>query len=156
MVENSVVENGPGSSLPAAETGPVLVVDDEEGIREIMSEILVENGLEVTTAACAEEALALCEKTAFDLIVTDLAMPGMNGFEAIQILKQQPETSDITMIACSALATRKYKDKASQVGCEGYITKPIEPNRLVEQVTRFMLASKIRNRLVQQETSDKG
>ena len=81
--------------------------------------------------------------------------PGMNGFEAVQLLKQHPQTSDITVIACSALTTRDYKDRASQVGCEGYITKPIEPNRLVEQVTRFMLASKIRKKLDQQATPDK-
>ena len=66
---------------------------------------------------------------------------------------QQPKTADITVIACSAFTAREYKERAMQVGCEGYITKPIEPNRLVEQVTRFMLTSKIKKKVARQKIS---
>ena len=103
----------------------------------------------VYKAKSAQEGIELANNVLPDTIVIDLAMPGMDGFEATQKLKQHPQTSDITVIACSAFTTREYKDRASQVGCEGYITKPIEPNRLVEQVTRFTLASKIRKKLAE-------
>jgi signal transduction histidine kinase len=143
-------------SVMLAETRSILIVDDNEVNLDLMTDVLESAGYMIYRALSAQEGIEIAKKVLPDAIVMDLAMPGMDGFEAIQILKQQPEISDITVIACSALTTREYKDRASQVGCEGYITKPIEPNRLVEQVTRFMLASKIRKRLVQQDTSDKG
>ena len=62
-------------------------------------------------------------------------------------LKRDPETAGITVIACSAFATSDYKERALRAGCEGYITKPIEPNRLVEQVTRLILNSKIKKKM---------
>ena len=143
-------------SVMLVETRSILIVDDNEMNLDLMTDVLESAGYTIYKVPSAQEGIEVAKKVLPDMIVMDLAMPGMNGFEAIQILKQQPETSEITVVVCSALTTCEYKDRASQVGCEGYITKPIEPNRLVEQVTRFMLTSKIRKRLVQQDTSDKG
>jgi CheY-like chemotaxis protein len=137
-------------SVTLAGTRSILVVDDNEMNLNLVSGVFESAGYTVYTSQSAHEGIEVAQKVLPDTILMDLAMPDMDGFEATQILKQRPETSDITVIVCSAFTTREYKDKASQVGCEGYITKPIEPNRLVEQVTRLVLTSKIKKKLAQQ------
>jgi CheY-like chemotaxis protein len=77
----------------------------------------------------------------------DLSMPDIDGFEATQKLKQHATTSEIMVIAWSAFATRDFKEKAYRAGCEGYITKPIEPERLIKQVIKLVITSKIRRRI---------
>lgn len=134
-------------SIMLAESRSILVVDDNELNLNLMTGVLESADYTVYKAKSAQEGIEIASNVLPDTIIIDLAMPGMDGFEATQILKQHPQTSDITVIACSAFTTREYKDRASQVGCEGYITKPIEPHRLVEQVTKFILASKIRKKL---------
>jgi len=140
-------------SVTLADKHSVLAVDDNEMNLNLMTNVLESAGYAVYKAKSAQKGIEIAEKVLPDAILMDVAMPGMDGFEATQILKQHPETSGITVIACSAFTPREYKDRAAQVGCEGYIAKPIEPNRLVEQVTGFILASKIRRKLVQRDSN---
>ncbi len=125
----------------------ILVIDDNEMNLNLMSGVFETSGYTVYEASSAKQGLELAQQVLPDTIVMDLAMPGMDGFEATEMLKRDPTTTDITVIACSAFATSEYKERALQMGCEGYITKPIEPNRLVEQVTRLILNSKIRKKM---------
>jgi CheY-like chemotaxis protein len=75
-----------------------------------------------------------------------------NGFEATQRLKRIPATSPIPVIACSAFATVEYQTQAFEAGCEGYLTKPIQPERLVQQVVKFVLTSNIRKHIQKKES----
>ena len=127
----------------------ILLVDDNEMNVNLMSGVFESSGYTVYEASSARQGLELAHRVLPDTIVMDLAMPVMDGFEATESLKRDPATADITVIACSAFATSEYKERALRAGCEGYITKPIEPNRLVEQVTRFMLNSKITKKMRQ-------
>jgi signal transduction histidine kinase len=131
-------------SITLAGTHSILVVDDNDLNLNLMSHILEAAGYKVYKAKSAPEGIDLATKLSPEAILMDVAMPGMDGFEATRFLKQSPETADITVIACSAFPVHEYKDRAVQAGCEGYIMKPIEPHRLVEQVTKFILTSKVK------------
>ncbi len=125
-------------------TRAILVVDDNEMNLNLMSIVLEDAKHQVYKAQSGQEGITIAREARPDTILIDLAMPGMDGFEATQRLKQDPETSDIIVIACSAFNTREYQERSFQVGCEGYITKPIEPQHLLEQVMKLVVASKIR------------
>lgn len=125
----------------------ILVIDDNEMNLNLTASVFESSGYTVYQTREAQEGLAIAHRSHPDAIVMDLAMPGMDGFEATQLLKQAPDTADITVIACSAFATKEYRERAFQAGCEGYITKPIEPHRLIEQVTKCVLSSKIKKKM---------
>jgi CheY-like chemotaxis protein len=72
-------------------------------------------------------------------------MPDIDGFEATQQLKQHPVAAEIPVIACSALVAKDTQERAFQVGCEGFIAKPVEPKHLVEQVTKLVSTSEKKN-----------
>jgi CheY-like chemotaxis protein len=131
-------------TMALAMTSSVLVVDDNEENLELFGDLFQQSDYRVYKAKSGPEGIEIAKETIPDMILMDLAMPDMDGFEATQLLKQHPTTSDIPVIACSAFATQEFKERAFQVGCEGYITKPVEPERLVEQVAKIALTSKIR------------
>ena len=143
-------------AVTLAGTRTILVVDDNEMNLNLMTSVFASAGYAVLKAASAQEGIARAKEVLPSTILMDLAMPGMDGFEATRLLKAQPETAHITVIACSAFTAPEYKEKAAQVGCEGYITKPIEPNRLIEQVTRFMLTSKIKQKFAHEAPKIRG
>ncbi|MDF1666960.1 MAG: response regulator, partial [Planctomycetota bacterium] len=87
-----------------------------------------------------------------DAILMDLAMPEMDGFEAIAKLQENSVAAETTIIACSAFATSEWREKAMSAGCEGFITKPVEPEKLVSQVRKIVLNSKIKKFLCQQSS----
>ena len=134
-------------AIALAGTRSILVVDDNEMNLNLISAVFKTSGYTVYEANSGRQGLELARRVLPDTIVMDLAMPGMDGFETTENLKRDPATADITVIACSAFATSEYKERALRVGCEGYITKPIEANRLVEQVTRLILNSKIQKKM---------
>ena len=134
-------------SVALGATRSILVIDDNAINLNLISSVFEMAGYTVYQAISAREGIATARSVLPDTVLMDLAMPGIDGFEATQILKQDPETADMTVIACSAFTTGDYQERAFQVGCEGYITKPIEPNRLVEQVTKLVLASKIKKKM---------
>ncbi len=112
----------------------ILVVEDDEMSRNLVGDIFTKAGYTVYKALSGEESLSLAVKYVPDIVFMNLVMEGMDGFETTQRLKQYAMTKDIPVVACSAVTTDEFKTKAIEVGCAGYITKPIEPDRLVEQV----------------------
>jgi CheY-like chemotaxis protein len=128
-------------------TQSILVVDDNQMNLDLMAGVFQKAGYTVYTANSGQEGVDIAKAVVPDVIVMDLAMPEMDGFEATQQIKQHPPTADITVIACSAFATKDYQKRAFQAGCEGYITKPVEPEHLIEQITKLILTSKIRRRM---------
>ena len=120
----------------------IMIVDDDAMNLELHQEIFRSAGYEVLLAKSGQECLRMVTQKKPDVILMDLGMPQMDGFETTQQLKQLPESSEIVIIACSAFTHREIQEKAHQVGCKGYITKPVDPQRLVSQVKRLVYSAK--------------
>ena len=112
----------------------VLLVEDNEDNRIVYSTILRHFGYSVTEALNGEEGKS--EKP--DLILMDISIPIIDGWEATQVLKHDPETSNIPIIALTAHALASDREKAMEVGCDGYLAKPCEPRAVVAEVQRFL------------------
>ncbi len=114
----------------------VLVVDDNALNLELVTDLLEVAGFTVHSATTAEEGIQLARSLNPDVILMDVGLPGMDGLEATQILKRDPKTRDIPLLALTAHAMRGDREKALEVGCDGYITKPIDTRTFVKEVIR--------------------
>ena len=108
----------------------ILVVDDHEEIREALAEILEEEGHEVLQAVDGLDALEAVAKTLPDVILLDIAMPGMDGLETLRRLKDKPESAALPVIMVTAQGDRQNMVKAVQLGVRDYVTKPWEPGEV--------------------------
>jgi CheY-like chemotaxis protein len=116
----------------------ILVVDDHADGREMLSEYLAFSGFAVATAADGGEALELAFKRLPAMILMDLTMPGMDGWEATRRLKADARTKDAIVIAVTANAMSFDEAKARAAGCDGFVPKPYDLAILAETVKRFM------------------
>lgn len=112
----------------------ILIADDEPDNRAIMSAALSASGYRVCEASNGAEAVetALRERPA--LILLDMAMPGVSGWEAVRRLKEMPQTRDIPVFAFTAYALAGDEVKAKEAGCDGYVSKPCVPKQVVEKI----------------------
>lgn len=117
---------------------PVLLVEDNEDNRTIYSTILRHYGHHVVEAATGEEGIRLAREVQPGVILMDVAMPGIDGWEATRRLKADPATAAIPVIALTAHAMAEDRQRAEDAGCEGYLAKPVEPRRVVEEVERML------------------
>jgi CheY-like chemotaxis protein len=122
---------------PAA-TGPILVVDDSEDNRDLYTQILVAQGFGVHTAASAEEALDRAAAVGPALILLDLSMPGVDGWEAARRLRSSPATAATPIVALSAHTTGEARARALRAGCDDYLPKPTLPADLLAVVRRLL------------------
>ena len=111
---------------------------DNEDNRIVYSTILRHFGYAVTEALNGEEGIAKARSEKPDLILMDISIPIIDGWEATQVLKHDPETSRIPIIALTAHALASDREKAMEVGCDGYLAKPCEPRAVVAEVQRFL------------------
>ena len=116
----------------------VLLVEDNEDNRIVYSTILRHFGYEVSEALNGEEGIAKARAEKPDLILMDISIPIIDGWEATQVLKHDPVTRDIPIIALTAHALASDREKAMEVGCDGYLAKPCEPRAVVAEVQRFL------------------
>jgi CheY-like chemotaxis protein len=116
----------------------ILVVDDHPINLKLACDVLESEGYTVECAMDAEEAQALVQHTAFDLILMDVALPGMDGLELTRLLKADPATRHIPIVALTAFAMKGDDRKAMEAGCDGYIAKPINIHKLREQVAEVL------------------
>jgi CheY-like chemotaxis protein len=116
----------------------VLLVEDNEDNRIVYSTILRHFGYQVTEALNGEEGIAKAKSEKPDLILMDISIPIIDGWEATQVLKHDPETRSIPIIALTAHALASDREKAMEVGCDGYLAKPCEPRAVVAEVQRFL------------------
>ena len=114
----------------------ILVVDDEVDSREIVARMLAAHGAHVTTAGSAPEALILLAEQRFQLLISDIGMPGMDGFELIQRVRALPGSSgsSIPAVAVTAFAQAKDERRALRCGFNHFTSKPVEPAKLVTLV----------------------
>ncbi len=116
----------------------ILVVDDNPTNLKLAVDVLDCAGYHVQRAVDAEQALLVLQQTKPDLILMDIALPGMDGLALTRKLKADPATSHIHIIALTAFAMKGDEQKAREAGCDGYITKPIDTRLLPEQVARCL------------------
>lgn len=116
----------------------ILVVDDNQDSRELVVKVLKNKGYEMVEAADGEEAIekAIAERP--NLILLDISIPKLNGYEVTQKLKGMEEFENIPIVALTAHAMKGDRMKALEAGCEGYITKPINVRELPAQVKSFI------------------
>ena len=121
----------------AADLAPlVLIVDDVDHGREICSEYLAFRGFRVATAADGQEALDKAFELLPDVILMDLSLPKIDGWEATRQLKQDARTRAIPVVALTAHALASAHDKAMEAGCDAVVTKPCLPRDLEAEVRR--------------------
>lgn len=118
----------------------ILIVDDNPANSKLVQVLLTAEGYAVRTAGDALEALSLIEEEQPRVILMDLQMPGMDGLQLTRVLKADPATRDIVIVAVTAYAMVGDEAKALQAGCSAYVTKPIDTRRLSELVAFHMNA----------------
>lgn len=116
----------------------VLIVEDNEDNRIVYSTMLRHFGFAVDEAENGAEGILKARSNQPDLILMDIAIPVVDGWEAVQRLKKDPSTSHIPIVALTAHAMPADRERAMQVGCDGYLAKPCEPRTVVEEVRRIL------------------
>jgi CheY-like chemotaxis protein len=112
----------------------ILIVEDNEKNRTLVKDVLEYHGYEVIEAGNGKEGIKIAKENNPDLILMDIQMPVMSGYDAIKILKNNPETKDIKIIALTSFAMKGDKEKIMEEGFDDYIAKPIDIRRLPELV----------------------
>jgi CheY-like chemotaxis protein len=116
----------------------ILLVEDNEMNRDMLSRRLQKQGYEVVVAVDGEEGLAKAQAEVPALILMDMSLPGIDGWEATRRLKAAPQTQKIPVIALTAHAMTDDRDKALAVGCDDFDTKPIELPRLLSKIQALL------------------
>ena|SRR5437016_1826682 len=116
----------------------ILVIEDNPMNMELTADLLEVAGFVVCQAENAEEGIAMARSARPALILMDIALPGMDGLRATEILKQDLRTKHIPVIALTAHAMTGDEDKALAAGCIGYITKPIDTRSFASTVAQFL------------------
>ena len=116
----------------------ILVVEDDADNRRIVAKVLTGEGYEVIEVATGAEAVAAVHQQRPDLIIMDLALPGIDGWEASRRIKAAPDSADIPIIAFTAFAMREDEERARKAGCDGYLSKPCRPQTIRATVRNFL------------------
>ena len=118
----------------------ILVVDDNRTNLKLVTDVLRFEGYRILQAADAEEAQRVLAQDLPDLILLDIALPGMDGLTLTRKLKQEPRTASIPVVALTAFAMVGDEVTAREAGCDGYITKPVDTRSLPAQVASVIEA----------------
>jgi len=116
----------------------ILLVDDETALVELLTRRLQADGFEVITAADGREGLEKAEKERPDLVLLDVMMPNMDGYEVLQSLKEMDETRDIPVIMFTVKSNAEDIERAVLAGAADYITKPFAPQVLMQRIREVM------------------
>ena len=112
----------------------ILLVEDNEMNRDMLSRRLVKRGYEVVIAVEGEQGVALARTDSPDLVLMEMSLPGLVRWEATRLLKSDPATSGIPIIALTAHAMAGDREKAREAGCDDFDTKPVELPRLLSKI----------------------
>jgi two-component system cell cycle response regulator DivK len=116
----------------------ILVVEDQEDNRRIVRDLLTSADFEVIEAEDGAQALAAVAKQRPDLILMDIQLPTMDGYEATRRLKADPSLSSIPVIAVTSYALSGDEEKARQAGCNDFVPKPYSPRQLLAKIRRYL------------------
>jgi two-component system cell cycle response regulator DivK len=120
----------------STQTKKILLVEDNLHNRRIFSGVLTHFGFEVREAVDGQEAVTMAHQEPPDLILMDLSLPVKDGWTATREIKAIPELASIPVIALTAHAMAGDEERALEAGCDGYLSKPISPKAVVEEIKR--------------------
>ncbi len=118
----------------------ILLVEDNEMNRDMLSRRLVRKGFEVICAEDGEQAIAVARAEKPDLVLMDMSLPGIDGWEATRRLRAEPATERLRVIALTSHAMAGDREKALAAGCDDYDTKPIDLERLIAKMAALLAA----------------
>ena len=116
----------------------LLLVEDNEMNRDAISRLLERRGFVVIAAEDGEQGVRVCREAMPDLVLMDLGLPGMDGFQATRLLKADPATAHIPVVALTARALTSDQEAAFAAGCNDYDTKPVDLARLVGKIRTLL------------------
>ncbi len=116
----------------------ILIIEDQEDNRRIMSDTLSAAGFEVIEAVTGDAGVAMAESERPDLILMDIQLPGIDGYEATRLIKANPELRHIPIIVVTSYALSGDDVKAKEAGCDAYLAKPFRPRELLATVREFL------------------
>ena len=116
----------------------ILVVEDQEDNRRIVRDLLLASGYQLIEATTGEEGLKMATTEKPDLILMDIQLPGMDGYEVTRRIKANPELNPIPIIVVTSYALSGDDKKAFDAGCNGYVTKPFSPRVLLAKIREFL------------------
>ena len=116
----------------------VLVVEDHEDNRRILRDLLEHAGYEMIEAVTGEEGLALADSERPDLILMDIQLPGLDGYETTRRIKANQALARIPIIAVTSYALSGDDQKAFEAGCDAYVTKPFSPRALLAKIREYV------------------
>jgi len=116
----------------------ILVVEDQEDNRRIMRDLLTSVGYKVIEAVTGEEGVAAAESHRPDLILMDIQLPGLDGYEATRQIKANPDLQHIPIIVVTSYALSGDDVKAYEAGCNDYVSKPFSPRELLAKIREYL------------------
>jgi two-component system, cell cycle response regulator DivK len=116
----------------------ILVVEDEEDNRRIVRDLLTSVGYEIIEAVTGEEGVKAAETQLPDLILMDIQLPGLDGYEATRRIKANPVLHHIPIIVVTSYALSGDDAKAFAAGCDGYVSKPFSPRALLAKIRQYL------------------
>ncbi len=119
-------------------TKRILVVEDTEDNRRIMRDLLESAGFELIEALTGKDGVAMAKQHVPDLILMDIQLPVLDGYEATRQIKEQPELAHIPIVAVTSYALAGDEAKTRAAGCDAYIAKPFSPRQLLAKVREFL------------------
>lgn len=119
-------------------TQRILIVEDHEVNRRILRDLLMSAGYELAEATTGEDGINLAENYHPDLILMDIHLPGIDGYDTTRRIKSNPALHHVPIIAVTSYALSGDEEKAQQAGCESYISKPFSPRAVLEKIREFL------------------
>ncbi len=116
----------------------ILLIEDNEKNRYLTTFLLEKRGHRVVSAIDGLLGIEIAAKRPFDLILLDIQLPMMNGYQVAKVLRSSPSTRHIPIVAITSYAMAGDREKALEAGCDGYIEKPINPNTFISEIERFI------------------
>lgn len=135
------------AALPAAEvkrTRTVMVVDDSVTVRKVTSRLLERHGYDVLLAKDGMDAIAKLEDARPDLMLLDIEMPRMDGFEVASLVRHNPNLEDLPIIMITSRTGEKHRERAFQIGVNAYMGKPFQEDQLLETITELLAAAMVK------------
>jgi len=116
----------------------ILVIEDHEENRRLLRDLLTSFGYELSEAVTGEDGLVAAEANPPDLILMDIQLPGIDGYEVTRRIKANPALRHIPVIAVTSYALSGYDVKALEAGCDAYVTKPFDPAELLDKIRGYL------------------
>jgi chemosensory pili system protein ChpA (sensor histidine kinase/response regulator) len=134
---DALIETAEARSATLPDGQAVLFVDDSTSVRKVATHFLEMGGLDVDTAVDGLDAVEKLASGRFRIVVTDLEMPRMHGYELIAAIRRHPRYQHLPVIVCSSRSGDKYRERAREMGAQGYLTKPFTKEQLLAEIQRL-------------------